>query len=193
VSVTRPYSCALDASALLALLHEDPGADIVEPLLEDTVISSVIWSEVVQKSPARGVELDGLREDLQALGLVIVPFAVEDAEASARLHDETAEFELSLADRTCLTLSSNLAIPALTADQAWAELATASISSSSDPLTDFGSEPVGLHPRYDRDGLPTFGGSTITSLAAASIPAFQGHPGRLHARPRMSRSSPARC
>jgi ribonuclease VapC len=123
-----PYSCALDASALLGLLHEEPGADIVEPLLEDAVISSVNWSEVVQKSLARGVELDGLREDLQALGLVIVPFAVEDAEASARLHGETAEFGLSLADRACLALSSKLAIPALTADEAWAELEIEAVS-----------------------------------------------------------------
>jgi ribonuclease VapC len=83
---------------------------------------------VVQKSLARGVELDGLREDLQALGLVIVPFAVEDAEASARLHGETAEFGLSLADRACLALSSKLAIPALTADEAWAELEIEAVS-----------------------------------------------------------------
>lgn len=107
MSVPRPYSCVLDASALLALLHEEPGADIVEPLLEEAVISSVNWSEVVQKSLSRDVELDGLREDLEALGLVIAPFTVEDAEASALLHGETAEVGLSLADRACLALSAS--------------------------------------------------------------------------------------
>jgi len=82
------------------------------------MISSINWSEVVQKSLVRGVELDGLREDLEALGLVIAPFAIEDAEASALLHGETARFRLSLADQACLALSSKLAIPALTADRA---------------------------------------------------------------------------
>ncbi len=118
MSAARPHSCILDASALLALLHEEPGAGIVEPLLEEAVISSINWSEVVQKSLVRGVELDGLREDLEALGLVIAPFAIEDAEASALLHGETARFGLSLADQACLALSSKLAIPALTADRA---------------------------------------------------------------------------
>jgi len=83
---------------------------------------------VVQKSLTRGVELDGLREDLEALGLVIAPFAVEDAEASALLHGETAEFGLSLANRACLALSSKLAIPALTADRTWAELEIEAVS-----------------------------------------------------------------
>lgn len=122
MSAARPYSCILDASALLALLHEEPGAGVVEPLLEEAVISSINWSEVVQKSLACGVELDGLREDLEALGLAIAPFAVEDAEVSALLYGETAEFGLSLADRACLALSSRLAIPALTTDRAWTEL-----------------------------------------------------------------------
>ncbi len=54
----RPYSCVLDASALLALLQQEPGAETVETLLEEAVISSVNWSEVVQKSLERGVELD---------------------------------------------------------------------------------------------------------------------------------------
>ena len=128
MSVPRPYSCILDASALLTLLHEEPGAGIVEPLLEEAVISSVNWSEVVQKSLARGVELDGLREDLEALGLVIAPFAVEDAEASALLHRVAGGFGLSLADRACLALSSKLAIPALTADRTWAELEIEAVS-----------------------------------------------------------------
>ena len=35
MSAARPHSCILDASALL---HEEPGAGIVEPLLEEAVI-----------------------------------------------------------------------------------------------------------------------------------------------------------
>jgi PIN domain nuclease of toxin-antitoxin system len=90
--------------------------------LEEAVISSVNWSEVVQKSLDRGVELDNLREDLKALGLSIAPFDVEDAEIAAALRRGTAELGLSLADRACLALARRLSIPALTTDSAWAEL-----------------------------------------------------------------------
>ncbi len=122
MSAPRPYSCVLDASALLALLQQEPGAETVETLLEEAVISSVNWSEVVQKSLDRGVGLDNLREDLKALGLSIAPFDVEDAEIAAALRRGTAELGLSLADRACIALASRLSIPALTTDSAWAEL-----------------------------------------------------------------------
>ena len=122
MSAPRSYSCVLDASALLALLQQEPGAETVETLLEEAVISSVNWSEVVHKSLDRGVELDNLREDLEALGLNIAPFDVEDAEVAAALRRGTAELGLSLADRACLALASRLSIPALTTDSAWAEL-----------------------------------------------------------------------
>lgn len=122
MSAPRSYSCVLDASALLALLQQELGAETVETLLEEAVISSVNWSEVVQKSLDRGVELDNLREDLKALGLSIAPFDVEDAEIAAALRRGTAELGLSLADRACLALASRLSIPALTTDSAWAEL-----------------------------------------------------------------------
>lgn len=121
-------SYVLDASALLALLQSEPGAEIVEPLLEVATISSVNWSEVAQKSTDRGVNLNSLREDLEALGLAITPFTIEDAETSALLRGQTAEFGLSLADRACLALSSRLAVPALTTDRTWSEMAIEAIS-----------------------------------------------------------------
>ena len=122
MSAPRSYSCVLDASALLALLQQEPGAETVETLLEEAVISSVNWSEVVQTSLDRGVELDNLREDLKALVLSIAPFDVEDAEIAAALRRGTAELGLSLAGRACLALARRLSIPALTTDSGWAEL-----------------------------------------------------------------------
>ncbi|HEX2107771.1 MAG TPA: type II toxin-antitoxin system VapC family toxin [Rubrobacteraceae bacterium] len=124
----RSSSCVLDASALLALLQQEPGAEIVETLLEEAVISSVNWSEVVQKSLDHGVELGSLREDLEALGLSITPFSVEEAEIAAALRRGTARLGLSLADRACLALASRLSIPVLTTDRTWAELQLGAVS-----------------------------------------------------------------
>jgi len=40
----------LDASALLAYLSEEPGAEVVDELLADARMTNVSWAEVVQKS-----------------------------------------------------------------------------------------------------------------------------------------------
>ena len=118
----------LDASALLALLHDEPGGESVRPLLPAAVMSSVNWAEVVQKCVARGVDVDGLRSDLGSLGLRVWPFNVDDAEASGRLWtpsrgwSTTMALGLSLGDRACLALGQRLSLPVLTADRAWGSL-----------------------------------------------------------------------
>jgi len=58
----------LDASALLAYLREEPCAEVVDGLLADARMAIVNWAEVVQKSLSAGVDVDGMQEDLQALG-----------------------------------------------------------------------------------------------------------------------------
>ncbi len=114
-------TCVLDASALLAMLHEEPGGDEVEARISEAAISSVNWSEVVQKSLTRGVDVEGMREDLEALGLSIHPFDADDAEAAAELLKKTKEHGLSLADGACLTLAGRHAVEALTTDRVWKE------------------------------------------------------------------------
>jgi len=53
----------------LARLHAEPGGEEVQRLLQTSLMSSVNWSEVVQKSLEQGGEVEGMREDLEALGL----------------------------------------------------------------------------------------------------------------------------
>lgn len=110
----------LDASALLAWLQNEPGAAIVEELLPESAISSLNWSEVLQKSLAHGVEITGLRQDMEALGLVILPFDRDAAEQAARLW--SAGSSLSLADRACLALGIQHGAPVLTADHVWTQV-----------------------------------------------------------------------
>lgn len=112
----------LDASALLAWLQDEPGAEEIEGELADSAISSVNWSEVLQKSLAYGVDITGLRADLEALGLAIVPFDADSAEQAARLW--TPGSGLSLADRACLALGIQQDAPVRTADRLWTQVAT---------------------------------------------------------------------
>ncbi|MSQ40077.1 MAG: PIN domain-containing protein [Dehalococcoidia bacterium] len=112
----------LDASALLVALHGEPGGSLVEPRIDRAAISSINWAEVLQRHVARGIAIGGLRADLEALGLTIVPFSAEDAEAVARLWPNSRSLGLSLGDRACLGLALRLGLPALTADRVWAGL-----------------------------------------------------------------------
>ena len=115
----------LDASALLAWLFSEPGAEQIESELAQAGISSLNWSEVLQKAMARAVDINGLRQDLEALGLTILPFTADDAEQAARLW--TAGSGLSLADRACLALGIQHGIPVWTADRLWIQVATGAV------------------------------------------------------------------
>ena len=112
----------VDASAVLALLFGETGADLVQSVVDESAISTVNWSEVCRRSAARGVDTTGLRSDVEALGLTLVPFTADDAEETASLWESTRAAGLSLGDRACLALARRLGLPAFTADRAWLDL-----------------------------------------------------------------------
>ena len=112
----------LDASALLAYLRQEPGAEEVDELLADARMASVNWAEVVQKSLSAGVDVEGMREELQVLGMLVVPFLPEDGERAGRLWPLTRQQGLSLGDRACLSLGWRLGLTVVTCDRAWAQL-----------------------------------------------------------------------
>lgn len=111
----------LDASAVLALLHEEPGADAVEAALDGAAMSSVNLSEVLQKAEQHGVDTEGLEFDLQALGVRLYDFDVRSARDAAELWPVTRRVGLSLGDRACLSLARSLGGVAITTDSRWAE------------------------------------------------------------------------
>jgi ribonuclease VapC len=119
-------SRVLDASAFLAYLHDEPGADTVaDAIAEGTHISSVNLAEVLGHFARLGAQPSDLADDLSARGLLgvavrVEPFTPPDAVETARLRPLTAELGLSLGDRACLALARRLGVPVLTADGAWA-------------------------------------------------------------------------
>jgi ribonuclease VapC len=114
----------LDASAVLALLQQEPGAEIVAAALQDSVISTVNWSEVLQKSISQEIDTQDMQSEFEALGVNIIPFSAPQANLAARLWQETKFLGLSLGDRACLALAIEQQATALTADKAWAQLKT---------------------------------------------------------------------
>lgn len=114
----------LDASALLAYLFGEPGADVAsETLLEGAVMSAVNLSEVLSKLVDRGVSVDQALSDLRAHGVLdlleIAHFSVSLAEEAARLRECARGMGLSLGDRACLALGKIRRLPVVTADSHW--------------------------------------------------------------------------
>jgi len=112
----------LDASALLVLLHDEPGAAEVAEALEEAAVSAVNLSEVVAKLLDAGMPRDEAEDVLGGLGLDVRPFDADSAWAAGSLRARTKAAGLSLGDRACLALAKALGVPALTADRAWAKV-----------------------------------------------------------------------
>lgn len=115
-------NAVLDASAALAWLREEPGADQVDAALDGGVISTVNASEAAQKLIHNGADGSRAMSQLVGLGLTLTPFTGDDALAAAELWPRTRTHGLSLADRACLALAQRLQRPVLTSDQAWKQL-----------------------------------------------------------------------
>ena len=108
----------LDASAVLAFLQGEDGADVVaEALVDGAVCGAANWSEIAQKVLASGRDWELARTLLGSYGIRVEPVVAEDAEWAARRWRRREG--LSLADRLCLALAERLDTPVLTADTAW--------------------------------------------------------------------------
>lgn len=109
----------LDASALLAYLHQEPGMEPIAGRLAECGIFSVNWSEVMQKVLAKSIDTARVGELLRERELSIEPFTATQAEIAADLWSRISGLGLSLAERACLALAMDKSLPVLTADRTW--------------------------------------------------------------------------
>ena len=108
----------LDASAILAFVQDESGAEVVESAFaDDPLCSAANWSEVAQKVLAAGRDWDLVRALLASYGIQVEPVSGDDAEWAARRWRRGEG--LSLADRLCLALATRLDSDVLTADTLW--------------------------------------------------------------------------
>jgi ribonuclease VapC len=111
-----------DASSLLALAFQEPGANVVRNALQGGFVSSVNWSEFVQKVQQRGGNITPLSSIIEKLGVTIVPFTKSTAELAASLYPQTKSLGLSLGDRACLALGLEKNCEIYTTDKTWTSL-----------------------------------------------------------------------
>lgn len=111
----------LDASAMLALLGNEPGADKVIARLSECVISAVNLSEVYSKSIQKGHSLDRVVEQIRRLQIPTIDFADAHARQTAVMHAATRKLGISLGDCACLSLGKITGATIVTADRRWSE------------------------------------------------------------------------
>ena len=112
----------LDASALLALLNEEPGAKQVESMLSHAIMSAVNIAEVVSVLTDIHLSQEEAENITGDLIQDIIPFDEKQAYLAASLRKQIKSYGLSLGDRACLSLAIQHHTTVLTADKIWAKL-----------------------------------------------------------------------
>jgi PIN domain nuclease of toxin-antitoxin system len=111
-----------DASAVLAVYFDEPGADIGRAAMETSLVSAVNYSEVLAKALDRGDSFETALRKLAGMAFVVVAHDEGLARRAGELRPLTRQFGLSAADRACLALAERERLPAYTVDRLWAKL-----------------------------------------------------------------------
>ena len=112
----------LDASAILAVIHGEPGAEIVTMALQDAMISTVNYAEVISKLVERGFAVADADAAIQEMAIPVADFDLDLARRTGALRSETKRRGLSLGDRACLALGEREGARVVTSDTRWANV-----------------------------------------------------------------------
>ena len=117
--------CVIDASAILAILFDEPGRGVALQYVSGAAVSTVTVAEVATRLADDGQDDADIREVVNGFAFEVHVFDGNEAFACAALRSSTRAKGLSLGDRACLALAKRLALPAVTADRAWSDVADA--------------------------------------------------------------------
>ncbi|WP_299654420.1 type II toxin-antitoxin system VapC family toxin [uncultured Jannaschia sp.] len=109
----------LDASAVLAMLRDEPGGDVVAGYIGRATISAVNLQEVAKEMVREGADIERIQPILDELGFDVRSHDADAAYAAAALYEPTRRYGRGLGDRTCMSLGVQLGVPVLTADREW--------------------------------------------------------------------------
>ena len=115
----------LDTSAILAVINQEEGAEIVKTLLANSVVSSVNIAETSAILISRyKIPLIEVKTVISQLIGNIINFNEEQAYIVAELEvmNRDKKYGLSLADKACIALGVSMDITIYTADKVWEEL-----------------------------------------------------------------------
>jgi PIN domain nuclease of toxin-antitoxin system len=114
----RDSQYQLDASALLALIRDEPGSDVVSDRLDRCQIHAVNLAEVYRVMIRNGVAVSEATQSIAELQIPVdQQLSADQALAIAKLCH--ANPVLSLGDATCVAVAQSKSLIALTTEQSW--------------------------------------------------------------------------
>lgn len=111
-----------DASAVLAMLQDEPGSEMAASMLGEGCITSANLSEVISKLVQKNVPDDVIARVMSQLGLPVLDITESIGERAGYLYAQTHRLGLSLGDRLCLAATLETGLKAITADTLWTEV-----------------------------------------------------------------------
>jgi ribonuclease VapC len=122
----KATAVVLDASALLALFNDEPGAErVMQALEQPCLLSAANHTEVLTKLLDKGLSPEDAATVMTSVELRIVAFDAAQSADAAWLRTATRKVGLSLGDRACLALARAEGAAVLTADKPWLQIAQA--------------------------------------------------------------------
>jgi PIN domain nuclease of toxin-antitoxin system len=113
----------LDASAILAVLFQEPGAEkLTDEILQNAVVSTVNLAEVHSKLVKMGHGPNDAWVDAHSLGATAEMYTSKHARIAGDLITSTKKYGFSLGDRSCLALAICLNAEVYTTEQSWRNL-----------------------------------------------------------------------
>jgi PIN domain nuclease of toxin-antitoxin system len=112
----------LDSSAVLAVFFHETGEDVVFPILQGALLSTVNLAEIHTRMLDRGSEAQQAWDWISGLNCEVCFFTAEQARIAAELIQITKPYGLSLGDRACLALAIERKATVYTTDKAWKSL-----------------------------------------------------------------------
>jgi len=107
----------VDASAVMALMLGEPGADIVIDAVRGSLMSAVNVSECCARGVERGAKAQDVLSIIQGFDVQVVPFDLVHALETAELRESTRSLGASLGDRACMALGRRHGLAILTGDR----------------------------------------------------------------------------
>jgi len=111
-----------DSSALLAILLDEPGADVAAARIEGAMMSTVNVAEIFSRASDNGIPVEKTERFLRGKGVRFVDFDIELARAVGAMRAGTRKIGLSIGDRACIALAEREDATIVTADRTWATL-----------------------------------------------------------------------
>jgi len=121
-SMSSKTEHVLDSSAVLAVIVDEPGQELVKPLLDSATITAVNACEVVSKLISRGMDTNEAIASVIEMNIEIIAFDDRLAFEAAAILPTTRVLGLSLGDRACIARARLSGAMIVTADKAWKKL-----------------------------------------------------------------------